>query len=229
MDRVDEVTKEVFAALSQVREAAAEHRTPTPEVLHARMRAFVDRAMRRAAEHGFSQPEVQEVGYALAALVDERMMMLSSEVRDYFMPRMLQLQLFNENVAGEELFRRITVALGDPRRVDVLRVYYLVLLFGFRGKYRVRGAEAELDAVVEAVRQALAGAGVIRDEALSPHGARSSRRVVRVRGWSPAVVVGCTALVVAVGAVVTLELRMSARTQALVDRVEAAQRAEVER
>jgi type VI secretion system protein ImpK len=229
VDRVDEVTKEVFAALSQVREAAAEHRTPPAEILHARMRAFVDRAMRRASEQGFSQPEVQEIGYALAALVDERMMMLSSDVRDYFMPRMLQLQLFNDNVAGEELFRRISVALGDPRRVDLLRVYYLVLLFGFRGKYRVRGGEAELDAVVEAVRKALVTAGVIRDEALSPHGARSGRRVARVRGRAPAVVVGCAALLVAVGVVVSLELRMSARTQALADRIDAAQRAEAER
>ena len=59
MDRVNEVTKEVFNALAQVRRAD-ERSQPMPEMLYQRMRSFVDRAMRRASELGFSQQDVQD-------------------------------------------------------------------------------------------------------------------------------------------------------------------------
>ena len=70
MDRVNEVTKEVFNALAQIRRAD-ERSQPMPEMLYQRMRSFVDRAMRRASELGFSQQDVQDIGYALVALTDD--------------------------------------------------------------------------------------------------------------------------------------------------------------
>ncbi len=229
MDRVDEVTKEVLGALGEVRAAAADGQTPPPEILHARMRAFLDRAMRRAAELGFPQGDVKDVGYVLAALVDERMVTLSPEVREHWVPRMMQLQLFNENVAGEGVFERIKALRADRSRMDVLRVYYLALLFGFQGKYRVRGGETELSAVIEQVAQTLADAGVIREAPLSPHGARPNERIARVRGSVSAPWMAAAAALLTISVVVILKLRIESRTDDLVDRIESAQRSDVER
>src|SRR5690606_38187453 len=105
-DRVEAVTGEVLAAIRQVR-GTTEADEPSPEILHSRMRGFVERAMRRAGELGFPPADVQDIGYALVALVDEAMLNKSQAIRDYFLPRMLQLELFNENVAGEGVFTRL--------------------------------------------------------------------------------------------------------------------------
>ena len=74
-------------------------------------------------------------------------------IRDVWMSNPLQLHYFNENLAGEGFFYRLERILADPRRVEALRVYYLCLLFGFQGKYAVRGRRAR------ARRGQAAGAG----------------------------------------------------------------------
>ncbi len=139
MDRVNEVTKEVFNALAQIRRAD-DRSQPMPEMLYQRMRSFIDRAMRRAGELGFTQQDIQDIGYALVGLTDELVMSKGGELRDYWLPRSLQLQLFNTNVAGEGFFNNLQNLRHDPSRMEVLKVYYLCLLFGFQGQYRARTA-----------------------------------------------------------------------------------------
>ena len=81
------------------------------------------------------------------------MLQKGGALRDFWMPRLLQMRYFNENVAGEAFFERLAAIRRDPTRSDVLRVYYLCLLFGFRGKYRVRGGELELLDIIDARAQ----------------------------------------------------------------------------
>ncbi len=219
-DRVNEVTREVFTALAQVR-AATEGAEPSPEVLHARMRAFVERAMRRATEVGFPQADVQDIGYALVALVDEAMLNKSQAVREHWLPRMLQLQLFNENVAGEGVFQRLDSIRADPSRIDVLRVYYLVLMFGFQGKYRVRGGEVELAAVTERTGEALAKAGVVGEIALSPQGVRPNEAARAVRRNLPLVWFAGFCMASSIGLFVYNRVAIAERAHALVDHIEA--------
>jgi type VI secretion system protein ImpK len=220
IDRVNEVSREVFTALAQVR-ATPEGGEPSPEVLHARMRAFVERAMRKAAELGFPQADVRDIGYALVALVDEVMLNKSQAVRDHWLPRMLQLQLFNENVAGEGVFQRLDSVRADPSRIDVLRIYYLVLMFGFQGKYRVRGGEVELAALTERTGEALAKAGVIGEIPLSPAGARPNEAARAVRRNLPLVWFAAFCMVSSIGLFVYNRIAIADRAEELVEQVEA--------
>ena len=52
----------------------------------------------------------------------------------------------------------------------MLQVYYLVLLFGFQGKYRVRGGEIELGDLTDRVRDSIRRSGIQKETELSPHG-----------------------------------------------------------
>ena len=196
MDRVNEVTREVFNALAQIRRAD-ERSNPMPDVLHGRMRSFAEGAMRRAGELGFTQQDCQDIGYVLVALIDEVVVAKGGELRDFWLPRLLQLHFFNENIAGEGVFNRLQMLVGDPSRVDVLRVYYLCLLFGFQGKYRVRGGEIGLGDETDRVADALRRNGIIREVQLSPEGDRPKERGGGVRRSLPLVAISLGTVVFA--------------------------------
>lgn len=223
MDRVNEITNEVFTALAQIRRAD-ERSYPVPEVLHRRMRSFVENAMRRATEVGFSQQDSHDIGYVLVALIDEVVVAKGGELRDFWLPQLLQLQLFNENVAGEGVFDRLQGLIGDPGRADVLRVYYLVLLFGFQGKYRVRGGEKELTEVTDRAADALRRAGYLREVELSPEGERPREGGGAVRRNLPLVAISVGVLVVALLVFVVLQVTISSQANGVVDDIEQAQR-----
>lgn len=172
MDRITEITESVFHALLQVqrRDPAS---MPMPELVHQQMCTYLDQCARLGGKLGVSQQDLDEIRYALAALVDEVVLNKGGALRDFWLSQLLQLKYFNENVAGDMFFERLTVLRRDPSRVDVLKVYYLCLMFGFRGKYRVRGGELELLDIVDGVRNELVRAKVIpSDTLLSPSGTR---------------------------------------------------------
>ncbi len=206
MNRTNRVTHEVFNALGQLR-AAGPGAQPVPDVLHARLKAFVERAMRTAAELGYGQHDAHDMGYVLAALADEVVLSLGAgEVRDYWLPRMLQLQLFNENVAGEAVFTRLEALTVDPSRVDVLQVYYAALLFGFQGKYRIRGGEIELADTIERAAHALRQFGAMKTQPLSPSGEPKKERIVVKGKGFPIVRLGAVLLLMAIGLFTVLVL-----------------------
>lgn len=219
MDRVNEVTKEVFNALAQIRRAD-ERSQPMPEMLYQRMRSFVDRGMRRASELGFSQQDVQDIGYALVALTDELVMSKGGELRDYWLPRSLQLQLFNTNVAGEGFFTNLNNLRHDPSRMEVLKVYYLCLLFGFQGQYRVRGGEIELASIIEDVGNTLTRAGMIGETTLAPHAARPQENLGGVRSHMPLVWISVAAVVVSLGIYFGLQWSVSSQADDLIEHIQ---------
>ncbi len=168
MDRINGVTGECFNALAQVRQLD-DAALPSPEALHRKMRGFVDAMMQRAAQAGFSREDVNDIAYAIVALADE--VALSKEaIRDYWNGQQLQLLYFQENVAGEGFFTRLETIRKDPRRREVLRVYALALMFGFQGRYRVRGGELELMNLQDDLQRALAPGRQHESETLSPQG-----------------------------------------------------------
>lgn len=218
MDRINEITKDVFSALVQLRHSP-ESAMPAPDLLYQRMRSFIDRAMRRGVELGFTQPDVQDIGYALVALTDEVVLSKEGELREFWLPRMLQLQYFNENVAGEGFFTRIRSLQMDPSRGDVLRVYYLCLLFGFQGKYRIRGGEIELASITEEVASTLFRSGAIKDLPLAPFGARPREDAVGSQRDLPLVWISAGGVVVSILVYVALRFTLSSQTDTLIQRI----------
>jgi type VI secretion system protein ImpK len=152
-DLVSELTGECFGAIARLRELDGP--VPSPETVHARIRGYVESLKQRASRHGVSERDAQDMVYAIVALTDEVAINTPEPLRSYWMNKTLQLHYFNENIAGEGFFTRLSGLLHDQQRIDVLRVYHLCLLFGFQGKYAFPGGDVELLRVSDGVRNVL--------------------------------------------------------------------------
>jgi type VI secretion system protein ImpK len=136
----------------------------------------------RSAELEVSAADAQDALYALVALLDETALQREGALREHWLRRLLQTQFFDENLAGERFFERLAALRGDAKRHAVLRVFYLCLLLGFRGKYHLRGSELELLELQESIRHELQRAGAIPSQLLlSPNGRRPYERLADVR------------------------------------------------
>jgi type VI secretion system protein ImpK len=204
MKKVTDLTKDCFNAINQLREAQ-EGVAPAPEILHQRLRGFIDALLERGPREGYQERDVRDMAYALVALADEMALAMSDNVRRYWMANLLQLRYFNENVAGDGFFTHLEGVRRDPRRIEVLEVYYLCLLLGFQGKYAIRGGEIELLNLIDALRGELAQALDIPDE-LSPSAERPDDFVRKRRGGLPFLWVAIGALALAVGVYAALRV-----------------------
>jgi type VI secretion system protein ImpK len=221
MDRINGVTGECFNALAQLRQLD-EAALPSPEALHRKIRGFVDTMMQRAAQAGFSREDVNDIAYAIVALADEIALSKSETIRQFWDGQQLQLQYFQENVAGEGFFTRLETLKRDPRRREVLRVYALALLFGFQGRYRVRGGELELMNLADELQRSIAGGREHDSETLSPQGeppelARAGRGGRATLLYAAAGVVGA-----ALALVLVLRVWLGFSVSSVVERIAAA-------
>jgi type VI secretion system protein ImpK len=217
MDTVDEVTSECFNALNQLRE----HDGPisSPELIHQRLCGFIDGVKQRAREHSIADRDAQDMIYALVALADEIALSKPEPLRGAWVVHPLQMQYFNENLAGEGFFERMEAIRRDRRRVDVLKVYYLCLVFGFQGRYAIRGGELELMRIVESVRTDVE-AGLDHPEELSPAGEAPDEPMVQHGGRNPFLWVSLGIFAIAIAVFVGLKLSLDGKANDLTDRVE---------
>ncbi len=220
MDRINAVTGECFNALAQLRQLD-EAALPAPEALHRKLRGFVDRMMQKAAQAGFTRDDVNDIAYAVVALADELAQSRSDALRQFWGSQQLQLQYFQENVAGEGFFTRLEALKRDPRRHEVLRVYALALLFGFQGRYRVRGGELELMNLQDELQRILARSREHDAETLSPQG--EPPEVARAGRGGKAVVLYAAGGVVAAALLLVIVLRvwLGASASSVVERISA--------
>lgn len=220
-DRVVHATRPVFNAIAQVA-FADEGATVGPETFQQQLRMSLDRARTELLQSGVAPHDVDDIVYALVALADEQILVRGGALRDYWLPRLLQLQMFNENVAGENFFHRLARLIGAPGRESALKVYYLCLLFGFQGRYRVRGGSTEIEMLSEQVMAALLRAGAVLPEVmLSPSGERPYEAIADAR--RNLLVIWLSGVSAAAAAIwyVWLRLDASAEASSLVERISA--------
>jgi type VI secretion system protein ImpK len=143
--------------------------TPPADVLFEYARKQLNRLRAKLEEVGLPPEDVTDAYYALVAFVDEVMQADQGPLKDFWQAHLLQLELFGETRAGEGFYDRLTSA-QEQRRVSVLRVYYLCLLFGFQGIYAHHG-ELERENLMESVRESL---GIAPEDSapLAPFGPR---------------------------------------------------------
>jgi type VI secretion system protein ImpK len=154
MNRVNEVTKDSFNALIQLRNLPKDAAV-RPEHLYQRLKGYVDEAIQRGKQTGMLETDISDITYALVALGDESAQRKPGPTREHWLQRPLQLHYFAENVAGDGFFDRLERIIADPRRTEALVVYHTCLMLGFEGRFAVRGGELELDHVKRRVREAL--------------------------------------------------------------------------
>jgi type VI secretion system protein ImpK len=147
----------------------------------------------RAAGADVSPPNAALAKYALAAFVDEIVLNSDWSLKESWSGKPLQLEYFNDFAAGEEFFNKLDGLrhTEDPKRVDVLEVYYLLLSLGFKGKYGgLEGLEKLrrlTDDIAKEIRRTR-GAGDLSGPA-SAAAAQAPRRVNDIPVWM--VAVGC--------------------------------------
>jgi len=198
MDALLSATQPCFGAISQIR-----HLDPnslaSPEELQRRLCAFVDDMRASLGAAGLNPQDVQDVTYAVVALADEVALSAGEPLASHWMTNLLQFRYFHENTAGDGFFTRLEQLRRDSRRRDALRAYTLCLLFGFQGKYRIRGGELELLTLIESLqREAFPSSGPGEEgEPLSPHGQRPTEALGGGRRSAPLIIAAAAAVLVA--------------------------------
>lgn len=91
---------------------------------------------------GYSDAEIRDGRFAVAAFLDETILNLRSPVFADWARRPLQEELFGVHVGGEVFFQNIDRLMREPdapRLADVIEVYLLCICLGYAGKYSISG------------------------------------------------------------------------------------------
>ena len=218
MERVYAVTKDCINALIQLKNVD-DSAMLAPEMFHQRICGYIDQMRTTASQAGMQDRDVHDIMYALVALADEFAMRKPGALRDMWMSNPLQLHYFQENLAGENFFNRLEHLLADPSRQETLRVFYWCLVFGFQGKFAIRGGELQLAAVQRRVQDALGQA--MRPEALSKRHMRPRERVTRRSQSYLTVWLGLFAVLFSLVLIVVLRLALDKQAGDFTDDIKA--------
>ena len=217
MDIVNQITSECFNAVTRLRELDGP--VSSPDLIHDRMRGFVDSMRERARELGMSQRDADDVAYAVVALIDEIAIGKPEPMRGFWISRPLQLHYFHENLAGEGFFQRLEEIRRDPRRGDVLRVYYICLLLGFQGRFGMRGGEIELLRLVDQMKPEVERT-VEPPDMLSPAGEAPDEPLVRASKRNPFLWIALGVFAVAITVFIGLRVSLDHEVSEIRDRVD---------
>lgn len=123
----------------------------------------------RGATLRYSERQIREIKFALAAFVDETILTTNLTLREEWEKFPLQLEYFGEQLAGIKFFEHLDELVRNiETEADVVEVYYMSLLLGFKGKYTVY-MEEQLQGVIEHTASELKRVGRLKEADLSPH------------------------------------------------------------
>lgn len=128
--------QELFTVVARIR--ADRQVADDVEAFRAHVKRLMARADREAREAGYADETVRYAVYALIALLDESVLNSPRELFSAWAGRPLQEEVFGDHMAGETFYAYLDALLegpADPERADLLEVYLLCLLLGFRGRY----------------------------------------------------------------------------------------------
>lgn len=120
---------------------------------------------------GFAPETIDLVKYALVATLDETVLSIPGEARDFWITNPMQLEIFGDNIAGEEFYRKLDQLMHAPEEnSSILEIYYMCLCLGFQGKYLLM-APQQREVIITRLASILVKCGT-PFESLSPHGIR---------------------------------------------------------
>jgi type VI secretion system protein ImpK len=108
------------------------------ESFRAQIRTALAAAEQQAVRRGHNQEDVRAAIFAIVAFLDETVLNSRNPLFADWPRKPLQEELFGVHVAGEIFFRNVERLLGrsdSPQLEELLEVYQLCLLLGFRGRY----------------------------------------------------------------------------------------------
>jgi len=109
------------------------------------IKGAIGAAEAEATRSGYTSDDVRLATFAVVALLDESILNSNNPIFTDW-PRMpLQEELFGVHTAGEMFFScidRLMAKSDSPQAADVLEIYALCLLLGYRGRYSLSGQES---------------------------------------------------------------------------------------
>jgi type VI secretion system protein ImpK len=123
------------------------------ESFRHQMREALKMASGDAQRDGYSADDIKLAAFANVALLDESILNSQNPLFADWPRRPLQEELFGTHVAGETFFvnaHQLLARDDSPEVGDVLEVYHLCLLLGYRGRYST-GGRGELQATSDAI------------------------------------------------------------------------------
>jgi type VI secretion system protein ImpK len=127
---------------------------PNADAFRANAKNLIRMATQDAAGRGYTSEDVKLAAFAVVAFLDESVLTSKNPVFSTWSRMPLQEELFGEHMAGETFFQYVQLLLSrrdSVETVDVLEVYYLCMLLGYRGRYGSSG-DGELRAIMESIK-----------------------------------------------------------------------------
>ncbi|MEW6127920.1 MAG: type IVB secretion system protein IcmH/DotU [Acidobacteriota bacterium] len=141
---------------------------PSVEMRQA-INAMLQQMEQQAESLGFKNTQTQAAKFALAAFVDETVLIAKFPLRDYWEKTPLQLEYFGEQLAGNTFFERLQKMMEEGEAyLDAIELYYVCLLLGFKGRYNIY-YEEQLKGVITQVADFLRRNNRLRTVAIAPH------------------------------------------------------------
>jgi type VI secretion system protein ImpK len=181
--RLPDIYADLFALANHLKEAKS---LGPIETLRSHLMTLLDRANREAKWLDLPADTLDSARYAVVAFLDEMILCSPCPDREWWSAHKLQLELFNEDAAGAGFFQRLeTIQKTHPVNKDLLEVYYLCLVLGFEGRYKIHRRD-QLKTMIEDVARQL---GHHETGTLSPHGQRPNELIAEVGAGLPSWVV----------------------------------------
>lgn len=160
--------QEVFTAVVRLR--YNRQAVMDAETFRAQMRQALRVAEQEARSRGCTAEDVKQVISAVVFFLDESVLSSRNAVFINWPRKPMQEELFGHQLGGEVFFQELqkTLTRNDSQETaDLLEVYYLCLLLGFKGRYAAGGdLRSIMVATQEKIRRIRGPIG-----ALSPRGA----------------------------------------------------------
>lgn len=200
--------QEAFTAIVRLR--YNRQAVSSADSFRAQMKQTLAMAEHEAATRGCNPGDVQLAKFAVVAFLDESVLSCKSPVFSDWARKPLQAELYSHQLAGEVFFQELQKILkrsDSPQTADLLEVYCLCLLMGFKGQYASEGELRSLTRQAEEKIQRVRGT-----PELSPRGGIPSDaiRLVQADDWlRPLMVIAAGSLFLAVALFVVFKLLLS--------------------
>lgn len=132
---------------------------------------YINQLHKNCLRSGFTPETIELVKYALVATLDETVLSIPGQARDFWITNPMQLEIFGDNIAGEEFYRKLDHLMHAPEENrSILEIYYLCLCLGFQGKYLLKDPQ-QREVIISRVASMLVKCAAPFDS-LSPHAIR---------------------------------------------------------
>lgn len=152
-DRIAMLFQEMFTIVVRIRA----NRLPVTNADHFReqVRSGLLAAQEDAHRRGYTRQDAYMAAQAIVAFLDESILNAQNQALRDWVRQPIGPEYFQQHVAGEVFFQNVKDLLtGDDsdRTADLLEVYQLALLCGYRGRYGV-GREGDVKMITDRIAE----------------------------------------------------------------------------